>query len=201
MVLNGVGSIHFTGRSLLLNQPESGALVTEMAIDGSPIRTFGRLRPTGHEDEADLHLAFNVGVPVPDRRGGFFFVFQAGIPMFRKYAADGSMVFERHIEGPEIDEYLKSMPDRWPSRRTADGDVLPLVAPAVRTAAVDRQGRLWVALTQPVVYVYDSSGEKVRTLQLRAATGLIRPDSLFFTKSGRVLVTPGCFEFTVPATW
>ena len=70
LVLNGVGLLRYTGKSVLLNQPERGWLVTELALDGTPTHTFGLLRPTGHESERDLHLAFNVGLPLAgsDRR-------------------------------------------------------------------------------------------------------------------------------------
>ena len=70
VVLNGIGSLQYTGASILMNQPETGALVTELTLDGTPIRTFGQLRPTGHEADRELHLALNVGLPLvdPDRR-------------------------------------------------------------------------------------------------------------------------------------
>jgi hypothetical protein len=63
--------------------------------------------------------------------------------MFRKYDAKGALVFERHIEGRELDDYVSSLPTRWPSRRIGDREV-PYVAPTVRTAAVNRQGDLWI---------------------------------------------------------
>jgi hypothetical protein len=199
MVLNGVGSMQFTGRTILISQPESGALVTELAFDGTPARSFGRLRATGQEADANVHLAMNAGLPLIDPTGGFYFVFLAGVPVFRKYDAKGTLVFERHVEGREMDEYIHTLPTRWPTRRTEDGDLLPLVLPAVRTAAVDRAGRLWIALgPAPVTYVYDASGDKVKAVQFRGADTL-QPNSLFFTKDGRVLVTPGCYEFRVPA--
>ena len=170
--------------------------MSELGPYGTPIRSFGALRPTGHEAEQDLHLALNVGFPLADPTGGFYFVFSSGVPVFRKYDAKGTLLFERHIEGPEVDEYLRTMPTRWPTRRTEDGDVLPLVPPAVRTAGVDRDGRLWIALTSPFTYVYDASGDKIRTVQFKAA-GVMAPNSFFFTKDGRLLVTPGCYEFRV----
>lgn len=196
MVLNGIGSIQYTGRSILINQPEAGALVSELEPYGTPIRAFGQLRATGHEADQNVHLALNTGLPLADPAGGYYFVFSAGIPMFRKYDAKGTLQFERHVEGPEVDDYLRSMPARWPARRTEDGDVLPMVPPAVRTAGVDRQGRLWIALTSPFTYVYDGSGEKIRTVQFKGAS-LLMPNSLFFTKDGRILVTPGCYEFRI----
>lgn len=193
IVMNGIGSLQFTGNTLLLNQPERGALITEMDTRGNPFRTFGNLRPTGHEDDRNLHLALNVGLPLADPTGGYYFVFQAGVPVFRKYDASGTLVFERHVEGPELDQTLQNMPDTWPRR---NGE-LPIVPPTVRTAAVDRQGRLWVSLVQPFTYVYDRQGEKIRTLQFRGAD-ILAPNSLFFTKDGRILVTPGLYEFRVP---
>lgn len=194
IVLNGIGSLQFTGRTVILNQPESGSLVTELAFDGSPVRAFGTLRATGHEADRDLHLAFNSGLPLVDPTGGFYFVFQAGVPVFRKYDARGTLLFERHIEGPEVDEYLRTMPTSWPRRRSETGDVIPLVPPAVTTAAVDRGGRLWVSLVAPVTYVYDAAGDKIRVVQFKGADTLT-PTSLFFSRNGRVLVTPGCYIF------
>jgi hypothetical protein len=197
MVLNGVGSIQFTGETILLNQPENGVLVSELSLYGEPRRSFGQLRATGQEADQNVHLALNAGLPLIDPTGGFYFVFVSGVPIFRKFDAKGKMLFERHIEGPEIDEYLQSMPSRWPTRRNDDGDVLPLVPPAIRAAGVDRQGRLWISLMQPYTYVYDASGEKIRTVQFRGAD-ILSPSSLFFAKDGRILVTPGCYEFKVP---
>ena len=198
LVMGGVGSIQFTGESILVSQPDSGALVTELTLYGQPTRAFGLLRATGHETDPNVHLALNAGLPLIDPAGGFYFVFVAGAPVFRKYDRQGTLIFERHVEGPELDDYLQKMPTAWPPRRNADGDVLPFVPAAVRAAGVDRQGRLWISLMQPITYVYDAQGEKIRTVQFKGAD-LLAPDSLFFTKDGRVLVTPGCYEFRIPA--
>ena len=192
-VLNGIGSLQYTGTSILMSQPETGALIAEYELNGGVHRTIGRLRRTGHEDDPELHLALNSGIPLVDPAGGFFFVFQTGEPVFRKYDAAGQFVFERHIEGREIDALVASLPTRWPTRQTSEGE-LPLVTPTIRTAAVDPAGRLWIAFTVPYTYVYDREGDKVRTVQFRAA-GLVTPNSLFFGRNGRVLVTPGLFEF------
>jgi hypothetical protein len=193
LVLNGVGSLQYTGTSFLISHPESGALFTEYSPRGAPIRSFGRLRPTGYEKDRDLHLAMNAGLPLVDPTGGFIFVFLAGKPIFQKYDAGGTLVFERHIEGREIDEHLRSLPTRWPTRKVQDREV-PYVIPTVRTAAVDPKGHVWVSLIVPFTYVYDSHGDKARTVQFQAA-GMLTPTSFFFTRGGRLLVTPGCYEF------
>jgi hypothetical protein len=192
-VLNGIGSLQYTGSSILMSQPETGALITEYALSGGVNRTIGRLRRTGHEDDHELHLALNSGIPLVDPGGGFFFVFQTGEPVLQKYDAAGRLVFERHIEGREIDTLVAALPVRWPTRQTSDGE-LPLVTPTIRTAAVDPAGQLWIAFVVPYTYVYDRDGDKVRTVQFRAA-GLVTPNSLFFGRNGRILVTPGLFEF------
>jgi hypothetical protein len=112
--------------------------------------------------------------------------------MFRKYDADGKLAFQRHVQGVEVDPYINEMPGTW-RRRTTGGEI-PLVPSIVRTAAVDPAGNLWVSLVAPFTYVYDTSGEKRRTLQFRAA-GIVAPTSLFFTRDARVIVAPGCYAF------
>jgi hypothetical protein len=193
LTLNGVGTLAFLGNGIALNQPETGALITEYGFAGTPVRSIGRLRATGHEADRQLHLAMNAGIPVPHPSGGYFFVFLAGVPAFHRYDSKGTLVFERTIQGRELDPVIAQMPKTWP-RRTVDGKELPLVVPTVRTAAADREGNLWVSFLTPFTYVFDENGEKVRTVQLRAG-GIVAPSSLFFTRTGRLLVTPGCYEF------
>ena len=193
LVLNGIGSLQYTGTSILMSQPDDGALVSEYTLSGGVNRTFGTLRRTGHEDDAELHLALNSGLPLVDPTGGFFFVFQTGEPMFRKYDRTGALLFERHIEGREIDDLVARLPSTWPSRHTADGE-MPIVSPTIRAAAVDATGHLWVSFVVPFTYVYDRDGEKTRTVQFRAA-GIMTPGSLFIGREGRLLITPGLYEF------
>ena len=189
--LNGVGTLSFNGRALLMSHTETGWLITQYALDGTPVRSIGQLRKTGHESDRELHLALNSGIPLADPNGGFYFVFMAGAPAFRKYDANGQLLYERVIQGREIDPLVDAVPDRWPRRNSGE---MPFVTPTVRTAAVDRSGRLWVSLVIPFSYVYDTDGEKVRTVQFRAA-GIVTPSSLWFNENGRILVTPGCYEF------
>jgi hypothetical protein len=46
-----------------------------------------------------------------DRRsqGGFFFVFMAGDPAFRKYDDKGALVYERSVQGREIDPLVAAI--------------------------------------------------------------------------------------------
>jgi hypothetical protein len=188
-VLSGVGSIEYTGRSVLVSQPDSGTLVTEYDLSGTRLRSFGELRPTGHEGDPDVHVALNTVIPLADPSGGWYVVFRAGMPVFRKYDDGGALLFERRIEGIQLDEFVRGLPNRWPREQS-----LPVIEPTVTAAAVDRDSNLWLSLAVPYTYVYDRDGDKRRILQLRAA-GILRPTALSFAPNGRLLVTPGCYEF------
>jgi hypothetical protein len=193
VVLNGIGSLQYTGRSILMSQPETGALIAEYTLHGNVNRLIGTLRATGHEDDRDLHVALNCGIPLVDPRGGFWFVFQTGLPVFQKYDPEGRLIYERRIQGPEIDSVVAALPTTWRRRKIDDHEV-PLVPPNVRAAAVDATGNLWISFVAPYTYVYDVDGDKIRALQLRGA-GPVAPSSLFFGRNGHLLVTPGLLTF------
>jgi hypothetical protein len=195
MLTTRAASMSFTGKTFLMNQPESGALISEIDTNGAVIRQIGNLRPTGHEADRSAHLALNAGWPLPDPTGGFIFVFQTGVPMFRKYSASGQLIFERHIEGVELDTAIQQLPTTW-SARSSEAGTIPVVPPMVRAATVDPLGRLWVSLFQPFTYVYSPAGDKVKTVQFSGAS-LLEVTSLFFANQHRLLVTPGCYEFRI----
>lgn len=193
-VLNGVGTLQYTGSAIVMNLPETGALITEYTLDGAGYKSIGALRSTGQDEDRDLRIALNTGVPLVDPSGGYYFVFQTGEPTFRRYDRDGTLLFERRIQGREVDEMLSRQPTTWARRQTADGE-LPVVPPIVRTAALDRGGNLWVSLTVPFTYVFDRDGDKIRTVQFRGA-GFVSPNSLFFGNNGRLLISPGLLVFS-----
>jgi len=132
MMLNGTGSIQFSGRGLLVSHPESGALITTYSIGGYGMTTIGNLRPSGFEQDRELHLAMNAGFPLADPAGGYYYVFMAGRPAFQKYDALGNLVFERLLQGVEIDSLLASQPTEWPRRVLDFLDDALAVTPSVR---------------------------------------------------------------------
>jgi hypothetical protein len=199
VVMNGAGSLEFTGDSILLSEPDTGWLVTEYSVKGAPLRYFGRLRPTGHEPQTDVHIGLNTGIPLAAAGGGHWFIFQAGVPMLRRYDATGELLFERHIEGVELDPIIRALPTTWPTRRVRGDRELPLILPNVQAAAAAPDGSVWIALSSGYVYVYDAHGDKTRVVELHGA-GRIAPSSLAFSASGRLIVTPGGYEFDVPAS-
>ena len=193
--LSGIGTLHYTGRSVLISQPETGGLMTEYGLAGTPVRTIGRLRDTGHDDDREVHLALNAGIPLKDSDGGYWFVFLVGQPAFSRFDANGALVFHRVIQGRELDPVVAAIPATWP-RRAIDGTEVPLVSPTVRTAALSPSGQLWISFVVPYTYVFDGLGEKIRTVQFVGA-GLVAPNSLSFASNSRLMVTPGCYEFSV----
>lgn len=111
VVVSGVGAMAFTGTTFLVNQPAWGAIVTEFDTAGTVLRHVGHLRLTGHEHDPELHQAFNVGLPVAEPTGGFFFVFQTGIPLFRKYLASGEVAVRAPHRGPGTGPRHSGAPD------------------------------------------------------------------------------------------
>src|SRR5258708_9167327 len=93
MVLNGIGSIQYTGRSLLINQPETGGLVSELELYGTAIRSFGELRRTGPQRDAHVHLALNAGLPLADPTGGDHLLVSRRAPPFSKTHTEGPPPF------------------------------------------------------------------------------------------------------------
>jgi hypothetical protein len=185
------GAFAFTGKTFLVSEPAWGSLFMELDLTGKVLRHIGELRPTGHEAGPDLHLAFNVGLPIVDPTGGFYFVFQSGVPLLRKYNAAGELQFERHIEGAELDTLIQTLPNTWPARSDGSRPVPPSL---VRTAATDSKGRLWVSLAMPITYVYGANGDKLRTVRFRGVNP-ISAQSLFFGKDDKLIVTPGGYVF------
>ena len=145
-VLSGVGSLQYTGR-VDPHEParDRARSSPSSAWRGTPTRSIGALRPTGHEAEPDLHLALNSGLPLANPAAGSTSSSRRASRRSGSTTGEGRLVFERHIEGVELDRRRRRIPTVWP-RRPGGGRQpdLPLVTPMVRTAAVDPAGNLWV---------------------------------------------------------
>ena len=109
-------------------------------------------------------------------------MFQAGVPVFRRYDAQGRLLWERHIEGPELDGLLAALPTSWPRSPGAAASAWSSARPADRPHGGDRSRAAICGSRSsvPFTYVYDSVGDKRRTVQF-SAPGLLSPTSLFFT--------------------
>jgi hypothetical protein len=195
IALTGVRTLHVTpGHTVLVNRPDSGSLISEYDYLGRIVASVGHLRATGHEDDRALHLALNAGLPLPIPSGGYYFVFQGGEPRFLRFDRAGTLQYERVVQGPELDAWLRAQPTTWRRSAGERTGTVPLVSPVVRTAAVSPDGQLWIGLAVPYTYVYDANGEKARTVQFRGA-GVLQPTSMAFASDGRLLATPGGYVF------
>ena len=91
LVLSGVGSLDYTGKTVLVSHPSSGALVTEYALDGRVLRTFGELR--AHGPRTGPRAAPGAQRRDRDRAArtaaGSTSCSSSGVPAFRKYDAAG----------------------------------------------------------------------------------------------------------------
>ena len=125
-----------------------------------------------------MHVALNLGISLLNPKGGYYFVFLSGVPMFRKYDAGGKLVFERHIEGLEAGSAMldrcrrrgRAERRRRDSARAGDG-------PHRRRRS---DGQPLDFARGPVHVRLRRAGDKRHTLQFRAA-GIISPTSFFFT--------------------
>ena len=195
MMLNGTGSIQFSRRGLLVSHPESGALITTYSPGGYGTSTVGPLRPTGFEHDRELHLAMNAGFPAGRSRGRLLLRVHGGTARVPEVRRIGQPAVRAAPPGRRTGfRCWRHSRREWPRRRVQDREV-PFVAPLIRAAAVSPSGELWISLSIPYTYVYDAQGDKIRTLQFRAA-GIVGPTSFGFTRRGTVLVTPGCYEFS-----
>ena len=200
LMLNGAGSIQHTGSTLLISHPESGALFTEYSPGGYAQRSIGRLRATGFEDDRELHIAMNAGLPLVDPTGGFFYVFITGTPLIRKYDSKGTLLFERHVEGRELDDYLARAAEALAA--TTGAGQRSAVRHPVHPRRSRQRPRRAVDFVQRAVYV--RLRPRRRQDPHGAVPGRGSHQSVRACRSrrdGRLLVTPGLLRVRPALTW
>ena len=104
--------------------------------------------------------------------------------MFRQVRRGGALVFERHIEGAELDDYMRNRPTAWPRRKTATVSCRSSAPIVTGRRGRCRSGNLWISLDVPFTYVYDRRGDKRRVVQLRAAGAIRRTTCRSRQKAG-----------------
>ena len=115
----------------------------------------------------------------------------AGQPAFRKYDANGELVYERASRAARSIRWSRRFPIagrgaapascRWWRRRFGPRPSIDPAGSGSRSCV-------------PYTYVYDAGGEKIRTVQFRGA-GIISPSSLWFNAKGPAAGHAGCYEF------
>ena len=147
LMLNGAGSIQHAGNTLLISHPESGALFTEYSPGGYAQRSIGRLRATGFEDDRELHVAMNAGLPLVDPTGGFYLRLHhrpAAVPQVRRDGSAGLRAAHRRARARRLPGDAADALAATPRRGQDVPFVTPSFAPppSARTRrAVDLAGR------------------------------------------------------------
>jgi hypothetical protein len=124
-------------------------------------RSIGQLRKTGRETDRDLHLAWNSGIRSPIQGATSSCSWRA--TRRSEVERAGALIYERASRARDRSAgggHSRPVPRR-------DAGELPLVAPMVEPPpSIDPAG--CGSLSSAYSYVYDSSGEKSRTVQFRA---------------------------------
>jgi len=170
-----------------LGQPENGALVSVYSRDGKRLRSFGKLKTyselLGQKsqdlDEQYVRAANRVRLFV-DRDGSTLVSFML-VPLLQKYSADGKLVFESRLDGPEIDALRKT-----PGLLTMSLDGFAETIFALEAIALP-SGEINVVLTDGSIYVADQSGRRQRVIQPQAGNKFT-PEMTGITPAGALLV-------------
>lgn len=181
------------GNEIYLGQPENGSLVSVYSRTGKSLRSFGRLKKysevygaeVAYKDE-QYNLAINRVRLFVDRDENIVVSFMFA-PIIQKYTRRGDLLFEKRLEGPELDRlvamflsksdesYLTISPDGFPARVIAlEGIARP-------------DGNLNVVLVDGSVYVADKDGNKVSIVR-PASDDSFTPEMTGLSPSGEVLV-------------
>lgn len=198
-------------KEIYLGQPENGSLVTVYSETGERLRSFGKLKKFSevygrqYADKDELYrVAVNRVRLFVDRAGNVYVSFMLA-PIIQKYDSTGALLFERRLEGEEIDDltdillnnthfkYLSTSKDGLEARFiTLD----PVVEPAT--------GNIYVLLPSGLIYVADSEGRKLSLLrpQLPNASIGLQPFVAGVGAKDEILLIPflpkRCFRLIPP---
>lgn len=182
---------------LYLGQPETGQLISVYSSSGKKLRSFGQLKRYSEihgnafrdKDEA-FKIAFNRVRLSTDKDGNLYVSFML-TPLIQKYSPDGTLLFERRLEAPEIDRLLEAIQKKKYISTKADGPDARIIAldPVIEPAT----GNIMVPLVDGSIYVADRAGHKLTLLRpvwARTDDGTFYPFVAGLGARGEFLVTP-----------
>jgi hypothetical protein len=173
---------------IYLGQPENGALISVYSRDGKRLRSFGQLKLYSDlhgEQFKDQNEEFSNGINrvrlSVDKDGNILVSFML-IPLIQKYTRNGQLLFERKLEGPEIETLTQAPGGRL--TMSMDGFTQEIIA----LEAVPRpNGEIGVVLTDRSIYIADQSGKRLRVLHPRVETNFT-PEMTGVTPAGELMV-------------
>lgn len=199
-------------KEVYLGQPESGSLVNVFTAEGKKLRSFGKLKKFSevygaqYSDKDELYeVAVNRVRLFIDEAGSVYVTFMLA-PIIQKYDSRGTLLFERRLQGEEINQltdilinrsafkYLSTSRDGFEARFiTLD----PVVDPGT--------GNIHVLLPNGLIYVADGDGQKVSLLRPQIRQAGVNPQlfSAAIGAKGEILFIPflpkRCFRLLQPA--
>lgn len=154
-----------------LNQPEKGSLVTVYSASGKQLRSFGKLKNFSEvygrqfdSKNESYRIAMNRVRLFIDAEDNIYVTFMLA-PILQKYKPDGSLLFERRLEGPEIDNLTRILVTDTPDKYISFGyDGLDARVIVLDPVVDPRSGRIYVILADSSVYVADQNGDRLSCL-------------------------------------
>jgi DNA-binding beta-propeller fold protein YncE len=162
------------GGEVYLGQPERGALVTVYSRDGRVLRSFGKTKTLSEvygteqaaRDEQFRNAINRVHLTV-DADGSVLVNF-ALAPILQKYTRQGELVFERRLEGPEVDALTQEVLSEFGGQHLVMSlDGFPERLMSLEAVALPG-GEINVVLIDGSIYVADAEGRKVGIVRPRA---------------------------------
>ena len=181
---------------LYLGQPQEGHLITVYSNSGTKLRSFGELKKysqtygaTARDKDDAYKIAFNRVRLSTDTDGNLYVSFML-TPLIQKYSPDGTLLFERRLEAPEIDRLMQEIQKTKYIATGGDGVDARIVA--LDPVIVPATGNIIVPLVDGSIYVADREGNKVTVLRPNWPH---RDDSFYpfvagLGAKGELLVTP-----------
>ena len=202
---------------VLVNDPQTGYLVTELDRSGKLVRRFGALHhmsdfygPAVRSLDKTQRYSANRGIIGVDRTGNVYVAFE-NAPFIEKYDSAGTLVFSKPVDGVEADmirdgvQRTKDAPMRHSVR--GDESAGPYV---VNGFAMDGEtGTMYLVLQwkQSWIYVLDSAGTtrgvltgQLGPMSLRNVTLDARRHTLLASRNA-VRPSERAYEIVLPERW
>jgi len=182
---------------LYVGQPEQGSLITVYSSTGTKLRSFGQLKKYSEvfgesfrDKDVSYESALNRVRLATDKDGNLYVSFMIA-PLIQKYAPDGTLLFERRLDAPEIDHLMEAIQKRRYIATKTDGVDARIVAldPVIDPA----NGNIMVPLVDGSIYVSDRDGNKLTLLKpawTNRGDGTFRPFVAGLGANGEFMVTP-----------
>lgn len=186
-----------TQNQLYVGQPEEGNLITVYSSTGTKLRSFGQLKKYSEiygEANRDKDVAYKTALNrvrlATDKDGNLYVSFMI-VPLIQKYSPDGTLVFERRLEGLELDQLMEAIQKRRFIATKVDGVDVRIIAldPVIDPA----NGNIMVPLVDGSIYVADRDGNKLSLLRpawTSRGDGTFYPFIAGLGANGEFMVTP-----------